>query len=151
MVSLPEAPATVVVFLCNHCPYVIHIRAHLIHVAQAYMARGVRFIGINANDITQYPADHPKHMPAEGYPFPYLWDADQQVAKAYQAVCTPDFFVFDGDLLGYYYGRFDGSTPGNNVPITGKDLAAALDHLLAGTTPYPDTALPSMGCNIKWR
>jgi thiol-disulfide isomerase/thioredoxin len=152
MVSLPTAaPATVVIFLCNHCPYVVHIRARLIAIAHEYKARGVCFVGINANDVTQYPEDHPTHMPAQGYPFPYLWDADQQIAKAYHAACTPDFFVFDSALRGYYYGRFDGATPGNQVPVTGNDLVHALECLLAGVTPYPDRALPSMGCNIKWR
>ena len=150
VVSLSVAPATVVMFLCNHCPYVLHIRASLIQLARLYMARGVQFIAINANDVERYPQDHPQHMLLQGYPFPYLWDADQVIAKAYHAVCTPDIFVFDAKWRGYYYGRFDGSTPGSDVPVSGADLAHALDNLLRGEYPYPQPALPSIGCSIKW-
>jgi peroxiredoxin len=146
--------ATVVMFICNHCPYVKHVNPELVRVAQAYQDRGVSFVAISANDAENYPQDAPDRMKEAardlGYPFPYLYDESQSVAKAYQATCTPDLFVFDGDLKCAYRGRLDGSSPGNNVPLTGADLRAALEALLNGKPVNPDQR-PSMGCNIKWR
>ncbi len=146
--------ATVIMFICNHCPFVVHIRSVLADVAKAYQAKGIQFIAINSNDIESYPDDAPERMAevaAEvGYTFPYLFDATQDVAKAYQAACTPDFYIFDGDLKCVYRGQFDDSRPGNGIPVTGNDLAAALDHILAGT-PVDPQQKPSLGCNIKWK
>ena len=146
--------ATVIIFMCNHCPYVKHIQHALAETAQKYQAKKIRFVGINANDIDAYPEDSPEHMRAfaqkNGYAFPYLFDPTQEVAKAYQAACTPDFYIFDKNLACVYRGRFDESTPGNNKPVTGKDLTAALDALLANKPINPEQ-LPSVGCNIKWK
>jgi peroxiredoxin len=152
--DLRDAPALLVMFLSNHCPYVIHLRHHLAKFIAAYQPKGLAAVGINANDVARYPADSPEKMKDEvaitGYTFPYLFDATQEVAKAYQAACTPDFFLFDADRKLVYRGRYDMSRPGNDVPITGKDLAAAIDAALAGKPPLADQ-VPSMGCNIKWR
>ena len=146
--------ATVVMFICNHCPYVVHVNDELVRLARDYQQRGVGFVAISANDVDDYPQDGPDKMKeaaeALGYPFPYLYDETQRVAKAYDAACTPDFFVFDSDLKCAYRGRLDGSTPGNGVPLTGADLRAALDALLAGQQPDVDQQ-PSQGCNIKWK
>ena len=146
--------ATVIMFLCNHCPYVIHVNPELVRLAKAYQQKGVHFVGISSNDVNKYPQDGPVEMKklAErvGYPFPYLYDESQEVARAYDAACTPDFYVFDGQLRLAYRGRLDGSRPGNNTPLTGEDLRSALDALLAGK-PAPDKQYPSAGCNIKWR
>jgi peroxiredoxin len=146
--------ATVVMFICNHCPYVRHVNPELVRVAKDYTDRGVSFVAISSNDVTQYPEDSPERMAevaAEvGYPFPYLYDETQEVARAYGAACTPDFFVYDADLRLVYRGRLDASTPGNAEPLTGADLRAALDALLAGT-PVPAEQHPSIGCSIKWR
>src|SRR4051812_42162861 len=148
------ARALAIVFMCNHCPYVKHIRAGLAQLALDYRSRGVAFIGINANDAINYPADGPAKMTEEaraaGYTFPYLYDETQQVAKAYRAACTPDFYVFDGKKCLAYRGQFDDSRPGNNLPVTGKDLRAALDALLEGG-PVDANQKPSIGCNIKWK
>ncbi len=144
---------TVVAFICNHCPYVQHIIDELVAVAREYIPKGIAFIAVNSNDVEHYPDDAPDKMAQwareKGFPFPYLYDETQEVAKAYKAMCTPDFNVFDADLRCVYRGRFDDSTPGNNRPVTGKDLRAALDALLAGKTL--DEQLPSIGCNIKWK
>ncbi len=152
--DLKEAPALLVVFLCNHCPYVKHVRHDLARLTREYRDRGVAVVGINANDATAYPADSPAQMALEkaevGYGFPYLFDESQEVAKAYQAACTPDFFVFDRDQSLVYRGQMDDSRPGNNQPTTGKDLRAVLDALLADT-PVPQEQKPSLGCNIKWK
>jgi peroxiredoxin len=149
-----DAPALLVIFLCNHCPYVKHVRHELAALAREYRDRGVAIVGISANDATVYPDDSPEQMAREkaevGYVFPYLYDASQEVAKAYQAACTPDFFVFDRDRSLVYRGQMDDSRPGNERPVTGKDLRAALDAVLAGT-PIPEDQKPSMGCNIKWK
>ncbi|HEX4044935.1 MAG TPA: thioredoxin family protein [Gammaproteobacteria bacterium] len=150
-----SAVGTVIMFLCNHCPYVKHIQLKLVEVAQHYQSKGIVFIAINANDVATYPQDGPDKMKIEAekyhYSFPYLYDATQQVAKAYHAACTPDFFIFDQQLACVYRGRFDDATPGNTVPVTGADLSAALDNLLAGKPPLPaDKQQPSLGCNIKW-
>jgi peroxiredoxin len=146
--------ATVVMFICNHCPYVRHVNPELVRVAKDYTDRGVSFVAISSNDVTQYPEDSPERMAevaAEvGYPFPYLYDETQEVARAYGAACTPDFFVYDADLRLVYRGRLDASTPGNAEPLTGADLRGALDALLAGA-PVPAEQHPSIGCSIKWR
>lgn len=148
------APALVVAFICNHCPYVKHIRQALRDFAETYQARGVAFVGISANDATAYPDDAPGKMAEEkadaGYTFPYLYDESQEVARAYRAACTPDFYVFGADRTLVYRGQFDDSRPGNETPPTGRDLGAVLDAILAGS-PVPSDQKPSIGCNIKWR
>lgn len=148
------APALVVVFLCNHCPYVKHIRDGLAQLARDYAPRGVKVVGINSNDAKHYPADSPARMAEEaraaGYVFPYLYDETQAVAKAYRAACTPDFYLFDGHQRLVYRGQFDDSRPGNGIPVTGKDLRAAIDAVLAGQ-PVSSIQKPSIGCNIKWK
>jgi thiol-disulfide isomerase/thioredoxin len=144
----------VVMFICNHCPYVKHIRPGLAEIARDYGKRGVAFVAINSNDVEQYPADSPPNMAAEalqfGYSFPYLFDEHQAVAKAYRAACTPDIYLFDGDRRLVYRGQFDASRPGNDVPVTGRDLRGAIDALQAGLEITAEQ-IPSMGCNIKWR
>ena len=149
-----DAPALVVVFMCNHCPFVKHIRSGLAQLARDYMSRRVAMAGINSNDALNYTDDSPERMAAEkievGYTFPYLYDETQSVAKAYRAACTPDIFLFDKDQRLVYRGQFDDSRPGNGVPVTGKDLRAALDAVLAGKPISPDQK-PSIGCNIKWK
>jgi peroxiredoxin len=154
LAAFKDKPALLVVFMCNHCPYVKHLRAGLAQLARDYSPRGVAIIGINSNDAANYPEDSPAKMAAEvksaGYIFPYLYDASQAVAKAYRAACTPDFFLFDHGRRLVYRGQFDDSRPGNGVPVTGKDLRAALDAVLAGKPPSTIQS-PSIGCNIKWR
>jgi peroxiredoxin len=144
----------VVAFICNHCPYVIHIQRRLAEVARAYMAKGVGFVAISSNDVETYPEDAPDQMKVEkarvGYPFPYLYDATQEVAKAYRAACTPDLFVFDAERELVYAGQFDGTRPERGAP-TGEDLKAALDALLEGRTLPAEQQRPSAGCNIKWK
>jgi len=148
------ANALLVVFMCNHCPYVKHIAPGLAQLTSEYQQRGVAVVGINANDATMYPDDSPAKMRDEirlrGYTFPYLVDATQQVAGAYRAACTPDFFLFDGERKLVYRGQMDASRPGNGVPVTGADLRAALDAVLEGR-PAPAQQVPSIGCNIKWK
>jgi peroxiredoxin len=157
MISLADfekAKALLVAFICNHCPYVKHIRAGLAQLGRDYMSRGVAIVGISSNDVENYPQDGPRKMAEEakaaGYLFPYLYDETQDVAKAYRAACTPDFYLFDGEQRLAYRGQFDDSRPGNNVPVTGRDLRAALDALLAGK-PAPSNQKASIGCNIKWK
>jgi peroxiredoxin len=154
LADFKNAPALVVIFMCNHCPYVILIRDGLAKLARDYAARGVAIVGINANDVKNYPDDSPARMKAEvqsvGYIFPYLYDESQAVAKAYRAACTPDIFLFDKAQKLVYRGQFDDSRPGNGISVTGKDLRAALDAVLAGQ-PAPSTQKPGMGCNIKWK
>jgi peroxiredoxin len=149
-----NAPALLVMFLCNHCPYVQHIAFAVGKLAAEYQKKGLGVVAINSNDAQNYPADSPAMMGEEvrrvGYTFPYLYDESQSVAKAYKAACTPEFYVFDKDRKLVYRGRFDGSSPGNAVPTTGSDLRAALDALLAGK-PVPAEQKPGMGCNIKWK
>lgn len=149
-----QAPALVVVFMCNHCPYVKHIRAGLAQMARDYQPRGVRVVGVNSNDVSNYPADSPAKMAEEarsaGYTFPYLYDETQEVAKAYRAACTPDIYVFDKDQRLAYRGQFDDSRPGNGLPVTGRDVRTALDSLLAGKAVAAQQK-PSIGCNIKWK
>jgi peroxiredoxin len=143
-----------VIFLCNHCPYVKHIRGHLAATCKEYQQRGVAMVGINANDATNHPEDSPDKMVTEvrtaGYTFPYLYDQTQVVAKAYQAACTPDFFLFDREHRLVYRGQYDDSRPDNGLPVTGADLRGALDAVLAGQ-PLPAEQKPSIGCNIKWK
>ncbi len=147
-------PALLVIFMCNHCPYVKHIAGGLAQLARDYLPRGAAIVGINANDVANYPDDSPAKMAQEaksvGYIFPYLHDESQAVAKAYRAACTPDIFLFDRDRRLVYRGQFDDSRPGNNVPVTGKDLRAALDAVLAGQ-PVAGDQKASIGCNIKWK
>jgi peroxiredoxin len=154
LADLDKSRAMVVIFMCNHCPYVKHIRAGLAQLALDYVSRGVAIVGINSNDVENYPADGPKKMAEEakaaGYIFPYLYDGTQEVAKAYRAACTPDLYVFDGEQRLAYRGQFDDSRPGNNIPVTGKDVRSALDALLAGKT-MPPNQKASVGCNIKWK
>jgi peroxiredoxin len=149
-----DAPAVLVMFICNHCPFVVHVRHELVRVARDYQARGVAVIAINSNDPVAYPDDSPERMRQQasehGYTFPYLFDADQSVAKAYRAACTPDFFVFDRSRRLTYRGQLDDSRPSNGQPVTGKDLRAALDAALDGRPP-PSEQRPSIGCNIKWQ
>lgn len=146
--------ATVFFFICNHCPYVIHINSELVRIANDYRHKGVSFVAISSNDVTKSPEDAPDMMRIVGkvlkYPFPYLYDKHQEVAKAYDAACTPDIYVYDGEAKLYYRGRLDDSRPGNNVDLSGTDLRAAIDALLAGK-PSPEKQVPSMGCNIKWK
>ncbi len=153
VVSLKElkpAAATVVMFICNHCPYVVHIREKLCEVVASYQEKGVRFIAINSNDVNTHPQDGPEFMMQQGFDFPYLYDADQDVAKLYNAACTPDFYLFDSQLACFYRGRFDDATPGNNNIVTGIDLTAAIDALLQDEKVCKAKQHPSMGCNIKW-
>jgi peroxiredoxin len=146
--------ATVVMFICNHCPYVIHVQDQLVALAHDYRSKGVSFIAISANDARNYPADAPEQMTATaarwGNPFPYLYDESQAVARAYQAACTPDFFVFDKELKCVYRGQLDDARPKNEIPVTGKDLRAALNAIIAGQ-PVNSEQKPSIGCNIKWK
>jgi peroxiredoxin len=152
--DMAPSPALLVAFVCNHCPFVRHVRTGFAAFAREYRARGLAVVAINSNDLEAYPQDGPDAMRAEaaelGYEFPYLVDATQEVAKAYRAACTPDFFLFDAQRRLVYRGQFDDSRPGNGRPVTGADLRAAVDQTLAGRAPGPDQ-LPSLGCNIKWR
>lgn len=153
--SLMEERPSVVVFMCNHCPFVVHILDQLTAMARDYGQRGIQFIAISSNDVANYPMDGPEEMKALaeecGFDFPYLYDETQEVARAYDAACTPDFSVFDADRRCVYRGRFDASRPGNDIPVTGEDLAQVLDHLLAGDPVPAEGQAPSMGCNIKWK
>ncbi len=149
-----EGAPLLVVFMCNHCPYVKHIREGLVAFAREYMPRGLAMVAVSANDAASFPADAPERMAEEakayGYPFPYLYDETQEVAKAYRAACTPDFYLFDRGHELVYRGQFDGSRPGNDVPVTGRDLRRAADAVLEGK-PAPGEQKASMGCNIKWK
>ena len=143
-----------VIFICNHCPYVLHIRQKLVEKIRDYQQQGITVVAINSNDFSAYPDDSPENMVIDsrkhGYTFPYLVDEQQQVAKIYGAACTPDIFLFDGRKKLVYRGQFDSARPGNNEPITGADLTAAIERLLAGKPITPEQR-PSMGCNIKWK
>ncbi|QDV61830.1 thioredoxin family protein [Crateriforma conspicua] len=149
-----DSKALLVVFMCNHCPYVKHVADGLKQLADDYLGKGVGVVAISSNDVEAHPDDSPEAMKAEkanrGYAFPYAYDADQSVAKAYAAACTPDFFVFDADHKLVYRGQMDDSRPGSDVPVTGRDLRAALDAVLAGRQPDADQKA-SLGCNIKWK
>ena len=151
--DLKSPKATVIMFICNHCPFVIHVNSEIVKMANEYRAQGVSFIAINSNDVEAYPEDAPDKMSIVAkvlrYPFPYLFDKYQEVAKAYDAACTPDFYVFDGEMKLTYRGRLDASRPGNDIPLTGADLRKAIDATLEGEEIA--TQSPSMGCNIKWK
>lgn len=153
--SLQGDNGTLILFICNHCPYVIHIKQQLIDIANSYAEQGISTIAISSNDIDNYPQDAPDKMTALmqdwGNPFAaYLYDESQAIAKAYQAACTPDIYLFDKNLACVYRGRLDAATPKNNEPLTGSDLRSALDNLLAGL-PINEKQIPSIGCNIKWK
>jgi peroxiredoxin len=152
--DLRGAPALLVIFMCNHCPYVVHVSEELARLTREYLDKGVAIVGINANDPASHPQDSPEQMihevGARGYAFPYLFDETQAVAKEYRAACTPDFFLFDAQQRLVYRGQMDDSRPESGIPVTGKDLRAALDAVLQGR-PVADTQRPSLGCNIKWK
>jgi len=157
MVSLNDLSSdkgTVIMFICNHCPYVKHVINGIVQLANDYYARGISFIGISSNDAENYPADSPEKMKELAleleFPFPYLYDDSQEVAKAYSAACTPDFNIFDGNLKCVYRGQMDDSRPGNGSPVTAKDIRDALDALLEGKQ-ISKRQIPSVGCNIKWK
>ena len=146
--------ATVIFFICNHCPFVLHVNDELVKLANDYENKEVSFIAISSNNVIAYPQDGPQHMKTEAqklnYPFPYLYDESQEVAKAYDAACTPDFYVFDNNLASTYHGQLDDSRPGNGIPVSGKDLRLAIDAVLAGKEAIsPQKA--SVGCGIKWK
>lgn len=152
--ELKSDRATVITFICNHCPFVKHVLDGLLQLANDYIPRGISFIAINSNDVEAYPDDSPENMKKlaeeKKFPFVYLFDETQEVAKAYQAACTPDFYIFDGSMKLVYRGQLDDSRPGNEIPVTGKDIRAALDAILAGE-PVSEDQKPSIGCNIKWK
>ena len=152
--DLRSDKATVIMFLCNHCPYVRHIINGLVKLASDYIPHGVSFVAISSNDVVKYPDDHPDRMKSlandAGFPFPYLYDETQDVARAYHAACTPDFSVFDGEMRCVYRGQMDDSRPGNEVPVSGKDIRLVLDALLSGG-PVGKIQKPSTGCGIKWK
>ena len=146
--------ATVIMFICNHCPFVKHVNTELVSLANDYKSRGIGFVAISSNDVINYPDDSPELMTQVAkqlnYPFPYLYDESQEVAKAYDAACTPDFFIYNKDLNLVYRGQLDDSRPGNEMPLTGKDIRQALDCLI-NNQPIPALQKPSIGCNIKWK
>jgi peroxiredoxin len=152
--DLSSEKAIVIMFLCNHCPYVIHVNSEIVHIANDYQTKGVKFAAISSNDVEAQPEDAPDKMKAlalaEGYTFPYLYDENQSVAKAYDAACTPDFYVFDHEMKLVYRGRIDNSRPNSGTPLSGKDFRAALDDVLE-KRPVSPVQFPSMGCNIKWK
>ena len=145
---------TLVMFICNHCPFVKHVNKEMVRLANDYKAKGIGFVAISSNDVVHYPDDSPELMKIQaeklGYPFPYLYDETQEVAKAYDAACTPDFYLFDAQLKLVYRGQLDDSRPGNNKPVTGADIRKAIDAILAGKEVDPNQ-YPSMGCNTKWK
>jgi len=148
-----DAKALLIMFVCNHCPYVIHLRSALIMMAGEYADRGLEVVAISSNSADSHPQDGPQAMREEAlahhFPYAYLYDQQQSVAKAYQAACTPDFYLFDGNQKLAYRGRFDGSRPGNNIPVSGEDMRKAIEAVLGGGSPLAEQ-IPSMGCNIKW-
>ncbi len=152
--QLKGEKGTVIFFICNHCPFVIHVNQELVRVARDYAEKGIGFIAISSNDVENYPDDAPDLMKKvaeeQGYPFPYLYDETQEVARAYDAACTPDIFLFDSDLRLAYRGQLDSSRPGNEIPVTGEDLRKALDAVLENRS-VPGEQKPSLGCNIKWK
>ena len=154
LADFKDKPALVVMFICNHCPFVKHMAAGLAQLAKDYQSKGVAFVGINSNDAANFPDDSPAKMVEEatqrGYTFPYLYDETQAVAKAYRAACTPDFYLFDKSQSLVYRGQLDSSRPDSGIPVTGQDLRAALDAVLAGK-PVAGEQKPSIGCNIKWK
>lgn len=152
--ALKGEKGTLIMFICNHCPFVIHVNEELVQLANDYKAKGINCIAISSNDVENYPQDAPDKMTQVAkklnYPFPYLYDKTQEIAKAYDAACTPDFFLFNNQLALVYTGQLDDSRPGNNVPVTGKDLRAAINALVNNQAINPNQK-PSMGCNIKWK
>lgn len=157
MISLNDVKgpvATVVMFICNHCPFVMHVNAELVRLANDYKNKGIGFVAISANDVITHPDDAPDKMKERaielGYSFPYCYDESQETAKAYDAACTPDFFIYDKNLKLAYRGQLDDSRPGNEIPVTGKDIRHALDCLL-NNQAVPEFQRPSIGCNIKWK
>jgi len=146
--------ATVIMFICNHCPFVIHVNSELVKIAHEYQTKGINLIAISSNDIINYPQDGPElmhqHAIDNNYPFPYLYDETQEVAKAYKAACTPDFYVFDKNLELIYRGQLDSSRPGNEIPLTGEDIRNTIENIL-DNTPIDSNQKPSIGCNIKWK
>lgn len=146
--------ATVIMFICNHCPFVKHVNAELVKLANDYKTKGIGFVAISSNDVVNHPDDSPGLMAQVArqlkYPFPYLYDETQEVAKAYDAACTPDFFIYDKNMHLVYRGQLDDSRPGNELPVTGKDIRHALDCLVINK-PVPEIQRPSIGCNIKWK
>lgn len=152
--SLKGEKATVIMFICNHCPFVKHVNKGIVSLAADYQHRGISFIAISSNDVENYPDDSPELMAVnareEGYTFPYLYDESQEIAQAYDAACTPDFYLFDKNLSLVYRGQMDDSRPGNEVPVSGTDLRNAMEALLSGT-PIDPAQKPSIGCNIKWK
>lgn len=154
LATFAECPVLLVMFICRHCPYVKHVQVELAQLANEYVAKGVGVVAVSANDMTAYPEDAPHLLRAMAreldFHFPYLHDHTQEVAKAFQAACTPDFFVYDRERKLVYRGQMDDSRPGNGLPVTGADLRRALDAALAGEPPLADQK-PSVGCNIKWR
>lgn len=152
--QLKGSRGTLVLFICNHCPFVKHVNAEIVRLAGEYMPKGISFIAISSNDVENYPDDSPEKMKEtarqEGYPFPYLYDESQEVAREYQAACTPDFYLFNADMELVYRGQLDDSRPGNGIPVTGRDLENAIQAVLKGT-PVATDQKPSIGCNIKWK
>ena len=152
--ELKGSKGTVIMFICNHCPFVIHVNSVLVDLANSYSTRGIQFVAISSNDVINYPQDGPElmkqHASNNHYPFPYLYDETQDVAKAYDAACTPDLFLFNGDLELVYRGQLDDSRPGNGIPVSGEDISNAMDCLIEG---IENTRIqkPSIGCNIKWK
>jgi len=154
LTNIKSEKATVIMFICNHCPFVKHINSELVRLAKEYLPKGIAFIAISSNDAVKYPADAPEEMTKTardlGYPFPYLYDETQEVAKAYNAACTPDFYIFDKNLSLVYRGQLDDSRPSNSIPVTGKDIRNALDNIL-NNKEVDVNQKPSIGCNIKWK
>ncbi len=156
LVALEDAKGvngTIIMFICNHCPFVVHVNSQLVKLSKDYASKGINCIAISSNDIINYPEDSPELMRQNaidnGYTFPYLYDEKQEVARAYDAACTPDFYIFDNELKLIYRGQLDDSRPKNNIEPTGKDIRSALDNLLNGTS-ISENQKPSIGCNIKW-
>ncbi len=152
--TIESRKGIVIMFICNHCPFVLHVQKEIVKIAQEYSAKEFSFVAISSNDVQNYPQDSPENMQLHArnhnFDFPYLYDESQDIAKAYQAACTPDFYVFDENHNLYYRGRMDESTPGNSIPVTGRDLRLALDGLDDGQ-PHHANQFPSIGCNIKWK
>ena len=145
---------TVIMFICNHCPYVVHVNPELIKLANDYLLKGIGFVGISSNDVRNYPQDAPDLMKKQAeklqYPFPYLYDETQEIAKAYNAACTPDFYVFDAELKAVYHGQLDDSRPNSGIPLSGRNIRNVLEAVLMGKE-YTELQKPSIGCNIKWK
>lgn len=154
LTQLKGEKGTVIFFICNHCPFVLHVNDELVKLANDYNKKGISFVAISSNNINAYPQDAPEYMKAVAeklqYPFPYLYDESQEVAKAYDAACTPDFYLFDAELKSTYHGQLDDSRPGNGIPVTGKDLREAIDALLNDNKPI-ENQQASVGCGIKWK